>query len=256
MDLQQTHLLITGGSDGIGFGLAERFIRAGATVLVTGRSREKLDTAAAALPRVLTYQSDISDPVERERLAAFVGRALPGLNLLINNAGIQRRVALSVDDAPWPERQQEIDTLLSGPVHLTQLLLPLLLSPGKQSVIVNVTSGGAYVPQVFAPVYSACKAALHHFTMVLRYSLARTGCRVVELVPPAVQTALGGAKPHGASLQDFCDAVFARLTTSDADRIGYGPTANLDTVIAGQPIESLFLQSADKNPITLYQQDS
>jgi uncharacterized oxidoreductase len=90
--------------------------------------------------------------------------------------------------------------------------------------------------------------------MALRYSLARTGCRVVELVPPAVQTALGGATQHGIPLDDFCDAVFPRLTTSDADRIGYGPTANLDTVIAGQPIESLFRQSADRNPILLYQQ--
>jgi uncharacterized oxidoreductase len=154
MDLEQTYVLITGGSDGIGFGLAERFMRAGATVLVTGRSREKLDTVAAALPGVLTYQSDVSDPVEREGLAAFVGRAVPGLNLLINNAGIQRRVALSADEAPWPERQQEIDTLFSGPVHLTQLLLPLLLSPGKQSVIVNVTSAGPPSFYHGAPVFA------------------------------------------------------------------------------------------------------
>ena len=90
--------------------------------------------------------------------------------------------------------------------------------------------------------------------MVLRYSLSRTDCRVVELVPPAVQTALGGAAVHGASLNDFCDAVFAGLTTTTADRIGYGPTVNLDTVIAGQPIEFLFRQSADRNPVPLYEQ--
>ena len=143
MDLQQTQVLIRGGSEGIGFDLAERFMRAGATVLVTGRGAEKLSKAAAALPGLLTYQNDISDPVEREKLAALASRELPGLNMLINNAGIQRRVALAADEAPWSERQEETNTLLSGPVHLTQLLLPLLLSSGKQSVIVNVTSGGA-----------------------------------------------------------------------------------------------------------------
>ena len=126
MNLQQTQVLITGGSDGIGFGLAERFMRAGATVLVTGRNREKLDKAEAALPGLLTCQNDISDPMERDKLAAFASRELPGLNMLINNAGIQRRIALSVDNAPWSERQREIDTLLSGPVHLAHLLLPIL----------------------------------------------------------------------------------------------------------------------------------
>lgn len=256
MNLQQTQVLITGGSDGIGFGLAERFMRAGATVLVTGRNREKLDRATAALPGLLTLQNDISDFTEREQLAAFASRELPGLNMLINNAGIQRRVALSVDIAPWSERQREIDTLLSGPIHLTHLLLPMLLTLGKESAIVNVTSGGAYIPQVFAPVYSACKAAMHSFTVVLRYSLSHTKCRVVELVPPAVQTALGGTVPHGVPISDFCDKVFAELTTTDAEDIGYGPTDNLKTVIAGQPIESLFRQSADRNPIPLYEQAS
>jgi len=175
-------------------------MRAGATVLVTGRNREKLDRATAALPGLLTLQNDISELKEREHLAAFASRELPVLNMLINNAGIQRRVALSVDIAPWSERQQEIDTLLSGPIHLTHLLLPMLLTLGKESAIVNVTSGGAYIPQIFAPVYSACKAAMHSFTVVLRYSLSHTKCRVVELVPPAVQTALGGTVPHGVPI--------------------------------------------------------
>jgi len=251
--MKGTQILITGGSDGIGLGLARRFVQAGATVLVTGRSQEKLDKAAAGLPGLLTLQNDISDPTEREKLAAITARQLPGLSMLINNAGIQRRVALADDHAPWSERQREIDILLSGPLHLTDLLLPLLLRVGRQPVIVNVTSGGAYIPQVFAPVYSACKAALHSYTEVLRYSLSHTACRVVELVPPAVQTGLGGAAAHGAPLEDFCEYVFSQLTSTDAIRIGYGPTANLDTVIAGQPAEVLFRQSAERNPVRFYE---
>src|ERR1700761_4677581 len=124
MKLQGIQIAITGGSDGIGFCLAERFIRNGATVLVTGRNEEKLRQAASQLPGLQTFQNDISDPTERERLAAHLERQLPNLSVLINNAGIQRRIPLMTDNAPWPERQKEIDTLLAAPIHLTHLLIP------------------------------------------------------------------------------------------------------------------------------------
>jgi uncharacterized oxidoreductase len=80
---------------------------------------------------------------------------------VINNAGVKRRVPLASDTAAWPERQAEIDILFSAPVHLNHLLIPLMLRSNKPGMIVNVTSGGAFIPQVFAPLYSASKAALH-----------------------------------------------------------------------------------------------
>ena len=131
--------------------------------------------------------------------------------LLINNAGIQRRVSLASDTASWSEHQAEIDTLLSGPVHLNYLLVPLMLRHRQASLIVNVTSGGAFIPQVFAPIYSACKAAVHSYTVTLRHALRETGVRVVELIPPAVRTALAGpASTHGAPLDEFCELQFSR----------------------------------------------
>ncbi|MEU9443536.1 SDR family NAD(P)-dependent oxidoreductase [Streptomyces sp. NPDC048304] len=89
----------------------------------------------------------------------------------------------------------------------------------------NVTSGGAYVPQPFAPLYSAAKAALHSYTMKLRHALQATPCRVVELIPPAVATALAGpGRNHGADPEEFCDTVFPLLDGS-LPEVGYGPTA-------------------------------
>jgi short-subunit dehydrogenase involved in D-alanine esterification of teichoic acids len=132
---------------------------------------------------------------------------LPGFNVVINNAGIQRRVSLASDTAPWSERQAEIDILLAAPVHLNHLLIPLMLRSKQPALIVNVTSGGAFVPQVFAPVYSACKAALHSYTVTPRHALQGTWLRVVELVPPAVQTGLGDP---GATHPKWSDLV--RLT--------------------------------------------
>jgi len=225
ISINSANVLITGGSEGIGRGLAARFAAAGARVLVTGRSREKLERAASEL-RVETLVNDLSRAAEREALARHVSEAMPGLNILVNNAGIQRRVSLAADTAPWDERQVEIDTLLSAPVHLNHLLVPGILAHGRSSLIVNVTSGGAYIPQPFAPIYSACKAALHSYTMNLRFALAGTACNVVEIIPPAIRTALAGpGATHGAPLDEFCDAVFAALSEGDAFEIGFGPTA-------------------------------
>jgi uncharacterized oxidoreductase len=225
-------------------------------VLITGRNAERLGAAREQLKGVDIFASDISDPEARERLAAHIRQTLPGLNIVINNAGIQRRVSLAADDAPWSERQTEIDTLLSGPVHLNHLLLPILLAHERPGLIANVTSGGAYIPQPFAPIYSACKAALHSYTVNLRHALAHTRCRVVEIIPPAVKTALAGpAANHGAPLDDFSDAIFLALSAGDADEIGYGMT---DTAMFNEAkivYRSLFETLSTRFPITVYSED-
>lgn len=253
MDLKNAEILITGGSEGIGKGLAKRLLAAGCRVLITGRSAEKLQSAAAELPGLLTYRNDIGDAQQREQLAEMVKGLLPGLTIVLNNAGIQRRIGLAEDQAPWAERQAEIDVLLSAPIHLNHLLTPLLLNNDKNSLIVNVTSGGAYIPQAFAPVYSACKAALHSYTMNLRYALSQTSCRVAELIPPAVQTALAGpGQSHGAPLDEFCDSVFNDLFVLDKNEVSFGPTAGIHVAINGQPQETLFLNSTGRFPVPLY----
>ncbi len=249
--LDAESILITGGSDGIGLGLARRFLSRGATVLVTGRSSTKLATAARELPALRTIKSDASRPEEREALAVHVREQLPNLTWLINNAGIQRRVSLALDTAPWAERQQELDLLLAAPIHLNHLLAPLLVAQPRPTVIVNVSSGGAFVPQVFAPVYSACKAALHSYSGTLRHALARTQCRVVELIPPAVQTSLANP-PHGAPLDEFCDAVFAELIEGSATHVGYGPTRGIEQLSPSE-LEAAFTQSANRANVQRYE---
>jgi uncharacterized oxidoreductase len=252
-NFRDASVLITGGSEGIGRGIAARFLAAGSTVLVTGRNTAKLDRAARELPGLDTFVNDISRADERERLAAHVRDTMPGLNIVINNAGIQRRVSLAADSALWAERQAEIDTLLSGPVHLNHLLVPIILAHRRPSMIVNVTSGGAYVPQPFAPLYSACKAALHSYTVNLRYALANTPCRVVEVVPPAVRTGLAGpSATHGAPLEEFCDSVFSGLSRPDLAEIGFGVTASDSFQEPKKLYRALFEQFSARFPIERY----
>jgi len=249
-DLQ---ILITGGSDGIGLGLASRFAKAGATVLVTGRNREKLQMAAQSHPGIRILINDIGYVDERERLAQHVRDTLPGLNAVINNAGIQRRISLADDDAPWSERQREIEILLSAPVHLNHLLIPMILANGKPAFIANVTSGGAYIPQPFAPIYSACKAALHSYTVNLRFSLANTTCKVFEIIPPAVRTALAGSNAtHGEPLDDFCDAVFAAMASGAQEEIGYGMTASPAVQERLNAEKQMFAVLSERFPVKTY----
>src|ERR1700761_1178879 len=111
MEFNNANVLITGGSEGIGYGLAARFLAAGSKGLVTGRHPDKLTKAALELPGLRTCVNDISDAVQRIGLASFVAETMPGLNVLVNNAGVQRRIALAADTAPWVDSQQEIDTL-------------------------------------------------------------------------------------------------------------------------------------------------
>jgi uncharacterized oxidoreductase len=200
----------------------------------------------------MTFVNDISKPDERVALAERVRSAFSGLNVLINNAGIQRRVSLAADTAPWEERQVEIDTLFYGPVHLNSLLIPIMLKHSEPSRIVNVTSGGAFIPQVFAPMYSASKAALHSYTVTLRHALAGTEIGVVELIPPAVQTALAGSgSTHGAPLDAFCDQVFASLQ-SDNEEIGFGPTDTPEFKQILGMTEPMFRASSGRFPTTTY----
>ncbi|MGV6876336.1 SDR family NAD(P)-dependent oxidoreductase [Pseudochelatococcus sp. B33] len=123
-------------------------------------------------------------------------------------------------------------------MHLTSLLLPRL-SAQPQAAIINVSSGLAFLPLKFAAVYVATKAALHAFTMALRADLAGGGVRIVEIVPPAVDTDLGGAGLHteGVSVDAFADAAMSRLAAGELE-IGYGPSDRFRLASRGE-IEAL-----------------
>ena len=249
---QRHAVLITGGSDGIGLGLARRYIERGDRVIVTGRREDRLKAASASIAGLETFVNDIGSPEEREALAARIGSTMPELDTIINNAGVQRRVPLAGDDGPWSGSRGEIEILLDGPIHLNRLLIPRVIDGGRDALIVDVTSGGAYMPQTFAPVYSAAKAALHSYTVNLRWALADTRIEVTELIPPAVATALAGERDrHGADVDEFCDTVFP-LLDGNHDEVGFGFTAS-DTFRSLLDLQrELFQTSASRFAVARY----
>ena len=223
MNLATNTILLTGGASGIGLALAVRFLRAGSTVIIVGRRDDKLSQAQQAHPALVVRQCDIADPAQRQELVRWATATYPNLNVLVNNAGIQNRIQLANDyDTDWETRRQELVINVEAPIHLSTLLVPHLRQrPG--AAIINVTSGLSFAPAAFVPIYSATKAALHSFTLSLRHQLKPEGIAVLEIVPPAVNTDLGGPGLHtfGVNVEAFADSVMGRLATGEQE-VGYG----------------------------------
>jgi len=221
MRLQEHTVLVTGGATGIGFGIARMFVEAGSGVIISGRRQEALDQARKKLPKLAAFSCDLSRAEERECLAKWIAEVHPSLDVLVNNAGIQQR--MDIHDADfWKRSRDELAINLEAPVHLTHLLLSVL-SRNKGSHVINVSSGLAFVPMSRAPVYCATKAAIHSFTQSLRRQLKQDGIEVIEIIPPAVATDLGGAGLHAAAtpVAEFMAAVSAQLAEGKLE-VSYG----------------------------------
>lgn len=188
MKLTRKTVMITGGSSGIGQELARQLLARGNVVIVTGRDPEKLAATEQRLPGVHTLQSDVSDPTAIAALHDEVLARFPALDVLVNNAGIMRNLDVK-QGRDLLDVTREIETNLCGPVRMVQRFLPHLRTR-RGALIVNVSSGLAFVPLAISPVYSATKAAIHSFTQSLRAQLDGTGVTVVELAPPGVETPL------------------------------------------------------------------
>ena len=204
MKLEGRTVLITGGTSGVGDEMARQLLARRNTVLVTGRDKRRLEETKASLPGVYTIQSDVSMPDEIEALRDRILREFPGCDTLINNAGIMRNLNLNDQRSPT-DITQEIDICLTGPVQMVHQFLPHLKNR-PHALIVNVSSGVAFVPFPLSPVYSAAKAGIHAFTRCLRVQLQNSNIKVVELAPPGVETRLfraefekemKGQKGHG-----------------------------------------------------------
>jgi uncharacterized oxidoreductase len=221
MDLTNRTVIVTGGASGIGLAIAVRFQRAGSSVIVCGRREATLREAASAFPGLITHAADLSNPDARVAFRDWLVRQHPSLDVLVNNAGVQRRLSI-MDDEPWETTHQEIAINVEAPIHLSRLLIPhLRQQPG--AAIVNVTSGLSFAPLANVPIYCATKAALHSFTLSLRHQLRDTPIEVVEIVPPAVNTDLGGPGLHtfGVDVNEFADAVLSRVARGERE-VGFG----------------------------------
>ncbi|MGF1740060.1 SDR family NAD(P)-dependent oxidoreductase [Vibrio profundum] len=191
MELGGNTVLITGGARGIGLELAKQFLAKGNKVIITGRDQKNLEKAQDQLNGVVAIQSDVGNPDDIRELYLKIEQDHPDLNILINNAGIMKKVNLQEHQHSPEALTQEIDINVKGPIWMTDMFLPLLKKQ-KKSAVVNVSSALAFVPLPISPVYCATKSALHSYTLSLREQMRNTQVSVFELAPPATETDILG----------------------------------------------------------------
>jgi uncharacterized oxidoreductase len=189
-------------------------------VIACGRNAPRLRVARRRLPGLEIRACDVSAARSRASLVRWLGSGFPGLNLLVNNAGIQRPVDFLRGRRDLADADQEIATNLAAVVHLSALLIPQLRRQ-KRAAIVNVSSGLAFTPLAAVPVYCATKAAVHSLSLSLRHQLRRTSVRVFEIAPPIVRTGLSGGRkrpddgPYTLSAREVAAGVLGALQRND-----------------------------------------
>src|SRR5579859_6486235 len=195
MKLTGRTILITGGSAGIGLAFALKFLELGNQVIVTGRRESALTELRNKYSKLHTIQSDVADPLQIAALAKRAKAGYPKLDVLMNNAGIMLHKNLKVPATDLDGLMAEVNINLGGVIRMTSAFIDILMA--NKGTVINVSSGLAFVPLPSAPIYCATKAAVHSYTQSLRFQLEETGVEVIELMPPAVKTAMTAELPEG-----------------------------------------------------------
>jgi uncharacterized oxidoreductase len=216
MKLAGNTIVVTGGTSGIGRGLVERFIGMGNKVVTCGRRKDRLEELRSRFPDLSVFSCDVADEAQRVAFVEWIGAHHPEANVLVNNAGVQL-----VTDLTRPvdigRVRNEVEINFVAPLHFASLLAPLIAKkPGAS--IVNISSGLAFSPLAFMPVYCATKAAVHSMSLSMRRQLRDLGVRVYEIAPPGVDSELGrerwqqGQSSHGGMpVAEFVEAMVKAL---------------------------------------------
>ena len=252
MLLSGNTILITGAGSGIGRRLAVAFLELGNEIIAADKDEKPLKELTAKYPQIKTTIMDVNDSMAIHALGARASADYPKLNVLINNAGIQKEEDLVVTkDSGAAETMIGINLL--APIRLVTALLPHLRTQ-QNAVILNVSSMLGFVPLAVFPTYCATKAAVHSYTVSLRYQLKQTGIQVLELIPPYVQTNLSARSSTDSKAmpaEDFISEVMSLLKKNpDAKEIVVQRAERLRYATENRKFDKVFesynLESAHK----------
>ena len=248
MKFSHRTILVTGGTSGIGLGIAKAFLESKSRVIVCGRNLEKLSMVTRQFRDITALPCDIGHTQQRKELAAEVLRRFPDLDILINNAGIQRYIDLKKGYEELKSGEDEIEINFVSVVELTALFIGHLVQR-PSAAIINVSSGLGFMPMLNTPIYSATKAAIHVYTLVLRQQLKDTSVKVIEIVPPMVDTDLNKKgrdatriKFRGIGVSEYIPTIIKGLK-NDAEIIFYGDGNKMMTEPRGESEKRLLTPS-------------
>ena len=230
MEVKGKVVLLTGGSAGIGREIARQLKAKGAQVILTGRDPARL--AAMEAEGFEALAADLSHAAGVDGLVSALGER--PIDILINNAGqgVDHDFRQGAPDADAADACLYAN--LSAPIRLIAALLPRLRDR-PQAAIVNVTSGLAIAPRAGSPVYCATKAGLRSYTMALRAQLAGEPIRVIEALPPVVDTQMTADRPKGKMPPQECARQIIAALEAGRDEANVGLTKVLRAVYSLSP---------------------
>ncbi|MFA4897293.1 SDR family oxidoreductase [Microbacterium sp.] len=215
MRINGNTIFIPGATSGIGLALALRLHEAGNQVVIGGRRTELVADIAAQHPGIDIVRIDTTDAASIAAAAHEVIAKHPELNVLVAMAGIMRVEDWTTPGSFLENAEATVTTNLLGPIRLISAFIEHLLTQ-PDATVMTVSSGLAFAPLRVTPTYNATKAAIHQLSETLRLQLADSTVRVVELVPPSVQTELMPGHqddPFAMPLDEYIDETMTLLET-------------------------------------------
>jgi len=220
-------VFISGGSAGIGLAIAKKLSAAGNRIIINGRNEERLQNALKELDNVVAMQGDLSVEADRVRIATQLKEQYPDVNIIVNNAGAAFAYLLNETENAHEKAAIEMNTNYFSVIHFTELMLPHLAQK-TEAAVVNISSISVFGSHKLLPTYGATKAALHSYTVALRYTLEeQKNVQIYEVYPPLVNTQfsaeIGGA--NGIPPSEVADELFIALENNQFD-VPVGDTKN------------------------------
>ncbi|ACU64647.1 SDR family NAD(P)-dependent oxidoreductase [Chitinophaga pinensis] len=218
-------ILITGGGSGIGEAFAN-ILSNDNKVVICGRNEDKLKRVAATSENISYYVADVSVPDDIDHLFKQMADKNIVLDVLFNNAGVVEQ--FEVLKAPYSSAQifGKVNTNLSGAIAITQLFINQA-NQSAANLIVNMSTGLAIFPAPILALYAASKTGFSVFTKTLRQQLSDTNFRVIEILPPHVETDMPkqiGNMTKGQTANDFANKT---IRVIDKGKLEYAPGFNM-----------------------------
>ncbi len=221
-------IVITGGATGIGYAITKALINNN-TIVSIDRNPAKISALKTAMPKVDSIQADVTSSDQLNAAISKIEKSYGKIDLLINNAGkgTQFDFVNSSEQKLKEDIETEISINYSAPILLTKKALPLL-KKSKEPIVVIISSGLAYMPIASLGTYCASKTAVHFATMSIRHQLAGLKIRVVEVLPPVVDTDLSKNAPVPKMPADKFAQLFIEKLESGENIMNIGQSAGLN----------------------------